>query len=542
MKIGDLRLLLSMGSGRRLFFASITGALFWSALVITNAYLLSEIIVGTIDHKGPITVYITVLAALWIVRALFQSYFDLWSLEQAIEIKEHFRSEATSHIENYSSQSSSLLSNVLTKGLNSLDIYFGRFIPQVIFASLTPLIVIATLFYQDVLSGFIAVVTLPLIPFFGALIGKYSSESVMRKWQTLGVLSAYFEDSLRGFITLKIFGRSNSQSQRIGKMGDAYTEETMKVLRISFLSAFALELIATLSVAVIAVSVGLRLVSGSMDFASALVVLILAPEVYFPVRNAASLFHASQDATQALEDLASIRAEDDIEVENANLPAEEITAISWEASEIRRGQHEVVNIAEGRVNQGELCFIVAPSGMGKTTFAHNLLASTFQTPIRAHCQDDSFLLEPCIQLAWQRLVGWVPQNPQLASGSVRDQFLLIEQATTDKKINDLLQQAGLSEYDLPQGLDTELGQGGESSHFASGGQIKRIALARALLRRPRIIVADEPTSDLDDASADAVMATLRTAAAAGAIVICITHDQEAIGLHDRVCVLERSTT
>jgi len=538
VKSVDLRLLLSTSSGRRLFVASLAGSAFWSGVVVSNAFLLAEIIVRIINHKPLVLRFIGAMAILWLIRALFQSRFDYWCSVVATRIKRQLRTDTTSQIENYATVSSAGLSNILTKGLNSLDIYLGRFIPQMIFATITPLVVIATLFLQDVISGFIAIITLPLIPLFGALIGRYSEESVMKKWQTLGTLSAYFEDSLRGFVTLKIFGRSRSQAKRIAQMGDVYTDETMKVLRISFLSAFALELIATLSVAVIAVSVGLRLVSGSLNFKTALVVLVLAPEVYFPVRNAASLFHASQDGTQALRELEDVKAEP-VETMTAMplpIPDAELNAISW--SDVVLNQ--VVLVPAARVERGQMLFIVGESGIGKTTFANNLLGSSFASRIEIHSKDQSFLLDRSLQTAWQKLIGWIPQNPQLASGTLRDQFTLVERSTADTHIEQALLKAGLALADLPHGLDTRIGKGGESSHAASGGQIRRIAVARALLRNPLLVIADEPTADLDATSAAAVMAALRQRQREGSMVVCITHDQSLAQIGDVICSVDRS--
>ena len=536
MKSVDLRLLLSSSSGRRLFMASLIAGVFWSLIVVTNAFLLAEIIVGIIGHKPHVFQLIAALALLWFLRAIFQSRFDYWCSVQAIRIKRQLRTDTTSQIENYSGGSSARLSNILTKGLNSLDIYLGRFVPQMIFATIIPLVVIATLFWQDTISGFIAVITLPLIPLFGALIGRYSAESVMKKWQTLGTLSAYFEDSLRGFATLKIFGRSKSQSKRIGQMGDVYTDETMKVLRISFLSAFALELIATLSVAVIAVSIGLRLVSGSMDFRTALIVLVLAPEVYFPVRNAASLFHASQDGTQALRELEDAKAEPAEVVAARSLQSEEVASLSWQPWDFLRD----VTVPSARVERGQMLFILGESGIGKTTFADNLLGFSFDAPIQIHAKGASFTLERGMQGAWQKLVGWIPQNPQLASGTLRDQFRLIDADVSDLQIENALLSAGLSLSDLPDKLETYVGKGGEGSHSASGGQVRRIAVARALIRNPLLVIADEPTADLDQASADEVMSALRQAQGNGAMVVCITHDLSLANDADLICFVGRS--
>jgi ABC-type transport system involved in cytochrome bd biosynthesis fused ATPase/permease subunit len=536
VKSVDLRRLLSTSSGRRLFYASISASVLWSVIIVGNAFLLAEIISGTIGHKSHVYQRIAQLALLWLIRASFQSSFDHWCSTQAIRIKNQLRTHTTSQIENYASQSSARLSNILTKGLNSLDIYLGRFIPQMIFATITPLFVIVTLFSQDPISGFIALITLPFIPLFGSLIGRYSAESVMKKWQSLGILSAYFEDSLRGFATLKIFGRSKSQSKRIAAMGDAYADETMKVLRISFLSAFALELIATLSVAVIAVSIGLRLVSGSMDFRSALIVLVLAPEVYFPVRNAATLFHASQDGTQALRELEEIGRPPDESAEGIPLISAEITSLSWLPWEFKRD----VKVPAAQVQLGQMLFILGESGIGKSTFANNLLGFSFDAPIQVQTQLGAFTLAQGMQGSWQELVGWIPQNPQLAKGTLRDQFRLLDAKVRDSQITNALAMAGLSLGDLPDGLDTKVGRGGEGSHSASGGQVRRIAVARALIRDPLLVIADEPTADLDRASADEVMRALRKVQANGAMVICITHDISLPNPLDSICSVARS--
>ena len=520
MKSSDLRLLLSRGGSRRVLFVAIAAALLWSAAIVVSALILSSLITDIINGERSVPTLLIYLACAWGFRAIFQSTFEFWCSRQAVRIKQELRSEVTGSLDVYSNIPASHMSVLLVKGLNSLDIYLGRFVPQMFFASITPVIVISTILILDPLSGLIAIVTLPLIPIFGALIGKYTADSVAKKWQTLGSLSKYFEDSLRGFVTLKIFGRHSSQSVRIKEMGDRYTEETMKVLRISFLSALALELCATISVALIAVSIGIRLVDDQISFGHALAVLILAPEVYFPLRNAASLFHASVDGTQALAELSAIRNMAEKKVDQVQHDFSSLSELAWEKWSLNVPRRINSTIDAGQLNGGDIHFIVGESGIGKTSFAMNLLGVGKTAKVYA----DAIELSPAYQESWFKVIGWIPQNPALASGTVRKQFTLVDSSLRDEVITTLLKKCGLPLSDLPQGLDTPLANASEGGSAASGGQIRKIAIARALAAKPRVIIADEPTADLDQESSNQVLATLREYAANGAIVICVSHD------------------
>ena len=520
MKSSDLRLLLSRGGSRRVLFVAIAAALLWSAAIVVSALILSSLITDIINGERSVPTLLIYLACAWGFRATFQSTFEFWCSRQAVRIKQELRSEVTGSLDVYSNIPASHMSVLLVKGLNSLDIYLGRFVPQMFFASITPVIVITTILILDPLSGLIAIVTLPLIPIFGALIGKYTADSVAKKWQTLGSLSKYFEDSLRGFVTLKIFGRHSSQSVRIKEMGDRYTNETMKVLKISFLSALALELCATISVALIAVSIGIRLVDDQISFGHALAVLILAPEVYFPLRNAASLFHASVDGTQALAELSAIRNMAEKKVDQVQHDFSSLSELAWEKWSLNVPRRINSTIDAGQLKGGDIHFIVGESGIGKTSFAMNLLGVGKTAKVYA----DAIELSPAYQESWFKVIGWIPQNPALASGTVRKQFTLVDSSLRDEVITTLLKKCGLPLSDLPQGLDTPLANASEGGSAASGGQIRKIAIARALAAKPRVIIADEPTADLDQESSNQVLATLREYAANGAIVICVSHD------------------
>lgn len=535
MKSKDMRLLLSRGSSRKLFLVVALAAPISASIVIANAVLLGAIIVGVIYRHPDTFQWIVVLAGLWIFRALFTAYFENWCSAKAAQIKSELRVLTTSSIGEIEPLSPSELSALLIKGTNSLDIYLGRFLPQLFSASVTPIAVIVTMFFFDPLSAVIAILTLPLIPFFGALIGRFTNDAVSKKWRSLGSLSRYFEDSLQGFLTLRIFGRHQSQGDRIQKMGDQYTDETMSVLKISFLSALVLELAATISVALIAVSIGLRLVDGKVSFIHGLTVLILAPEVYFPLRNAASLFHASADGTEILKRLREVESTKEPRAQQVDRDFSNAQVIQWSNWQLDIPGVAQSTIAAAGVERGQALFIVGESGIGKSSFAENLLGAHFDCELTI----DKVRLEPEHTAQYQSHLGWIPQLPQLAPGTIREQFQLVQPRITDEEIIQSLAQLLLPISELAFGLDSTLGGSDEKSAQLSGGQIRKVAVARALIRSPFLIIADEPTADLDSQSSEAIMSALRRAVSEGAALICITHDIDIAQENDRVIAVER---
>ena len=535
MKSKDMRLLLSRGSSRKLFLVVALAAPISASIVIANAVLLGAIIVGVIYRHPDTFQWIVVLAGLWIFRALFTAYFENWCSAKAAQIKSELRVLTTSSIGEIEPLSPSELSALLIKGTNSLDIYLGRFLSQLFSASVTPIAVIVTMFFFDPLSAVIAILTLPLIPFFGALIGRFTNDAVSKKWRSLGSLSRYFEDSLQGFLTLRIFGRHQSQGDRIQKMGDQYTDETMSVLKISFLSALVLELAATISVALIAVSIGLRLVDGKVSFIHGLTVLILAPEVYFPLRNAASLFHASADGTEILKRLREVESTKEPRAQQVDRDFSNAQVIQWNNWQLDIPGVAQSTIAAAGVERGQALFIVGESGIGKSSFAENLLGAHFDCELTI----DKVRLEPEHTAQYQSHLGWIPQLPQLAPGTIREQFQLVQPRITDEEIIQSLAQLLLPISELAFGLDSTLGGSDEKSAQLSGGQIRKVAVARALIRSPFLIIADEPTADLDSQSSEAIMNALRRAVSEGAALICITHDIDIAQENDRVIAVER---
>jgi ABC-type transport system involved in cytochrome bd biosynthesis fused ATPase/permease subunit len=537
MKSVQLRLLLSRGGSRSLFLIIGIGSMASTALVISLAFFIARVVVNLVQGDGEVLRDIFVVAALWAFKAFFQSRYESFTTIKALKIKADIRSEVTSSLPNFVATSPAALSNLLIKGLNSLDIYIGRFLPQMAAAAITPLAVITAIALIDITSALIAILTLPLIPIFGALIGKFTADSVAKKWSTLGTLSKYFEDSLRGFVTLRIFGRQRSQSKRIEEMGKQYTTETMKVLRISFLSAFALELCATISVALIAVAIGLRLVDGQISFITGLTVLLLAPEVYFPLRNAASLFHASADGKAALDEISKL-------FDSATSPFEQtlhdfsnFQTLSWGKWGLDIPLVAKSHLPSDQISRGEVLFITGDSGTGKTTFAKSLLGLSHDANIFI---DRTHKLTPSLVKSWQEVIGWIPQSPHFAPGSIADQFRIKNTEISDQEIAELLRRVGLDLIELPLGLATPIGGVGEKSAAVSGGQLRKIAIARALQVSPSLIIADEPSADLDEASTRVIMKELRSVVREGAALVCITHDTAMIHDDDRVISIVRA--
>jgi ABC-type transport system involved in cytochrome bd biosynthesis fused ATPase/permease subunit len=309
----------------------------------------------------------------------------------------------------------------------------------------------------------------------------------------------------------------------------------MSVLKVSFLSALVLELAATISVALIAVSIGLRLVDGNISFIHGLTVLILAPEVYFPLRNAASLFHASADGTEILEKLRNIELTKNPQIQQVQRDFSRVQSIEWANWQLDIPGVAKSTIAAAGVNRGEALFIVGESGIGKSSFAENLLGVHFDCELTI----DQIALEPAHSEQYQSQLGWIPQLPQLAPGTIRDQFQLVAPGISDSQILQSLAELSLPISELPSGLDSSLGGSDEKSAQLSGGQIRKVAVARALIRTPFLIIADEPTADLDSHSSEAIMSALRRAVAQGAALICITHDIDIAQPGDRVISVER---
>jgi thiol reductant ABC exporter CydD subunit len=425
------------------------------------------------------------------------------------------------------------LATVAVGGVDALETTFARYLPQVVLATVVPVAVLGLVAAIDLVSAGIMLLTLPLVPVFMWLIGRYTERRTRQRWQALRLLSAHFLDVVRGLPTLRAFNRSEAQAEQIARVSDDYRRATMGTLRVAFLSGTVLELAATLGIALVAVTVGVRLVDGGLGLEAGLTVLVLAPELYLPLRNLAAQYHASADGLAVAERLLDlVEAPESISAGRVEPPNPREAAVRLEGVSFsypaRRGT--VLTEVDLALEPGETVALTGPSGGGKSTIAALLLL--LAEPTAGRVTAGGVDLAGCDPVAWRAQVAWVPQRPTLFRGTVADNIRLGDRAAGDSAVREAALLAGAHAFvrELPDGYQTIVGDGGRP---LSAGQVRRIALARAFLRRAPLVILDEPTADLDPASAelvgDAVDRMLD-----GPTVLLITHRPELEARADRV--------
>ena len=527
MKPLDPRLLQYSRSSRGFIFVGVLLATLNAALVIAQSIAIATLVSGIFQHQA--TVSSSRSKLLWIAifflgrgtLGFFTEYLAAISStkmrnELRIGLLDKILSGRSRAIFNEGPATISLLA---TKGIDNLDGYFSRFLPQLFIAAVVPLTVGIAIASQDLNSGFIVLATIPLIPLFGILIGRFTGAATEKRWRTLSYLSGYFLDLLSGLPTLKVFGRSKNQTEKLNQVGEQYREETMKVLRISFLSALALEIIATLSVALIAVSVGLRLVGGSLSLKTGLFVLILSPEVYWPIRQVALYFHAAADGVEAANRIFAILEQPETDGTQTIL---KVDSISWEELTVNFAGRNQITIPKGEVAKGKINVLAGPSGSGKSTFLAILLGfiSNYSGDVIVASEGRRVSLTEMQSNKWRDLISWLPQEVNFPAGSVREILNPTSTNISDSEIIAALMRVGLSPTDLPTGLNTTVGT---LSETLSVGQKRKIALARALLKPAQIMILDEPSASVDDVSEADIASAIESAVADGKIVILVTH-------------------
>ncbi|WP_030443312.1 thiol reductant ABC exporter subunit CydD [Actinoplanes subtropicus] len=415
---------------------------------------------------------------------------------------------------------------LVTHGLDALDAYFARYLPQLVLAALVPAVVLVRLAPADPTATLTVAVTLPLIPVFMALAGMHAEAANRRQFRLLARLSHHFLDVVAGLSTLKVFGRAGAQIENIRRVGEEQRRVTMRTLRIAFLSSLVLELLATLSVALVAVGIGLRLVSGHLDLRTALLVLILAPEAYLPLRQVGANYHASAEGLAAASSAFEILSSASPSSGSAPVP---FGAIAFEDVVVRHRDADALRLSTV-IEPGSVVALTGPSGSGKSTALNVLLG--FASGDSGRVTVGGVDLATVDAAAWRSSIAWVPQRPYLVAGTIRANIALGAGSPDMSDIVQAARDAGAHHFvvDLPDGYDTVLGDDGAG---LSAGQRQRIALARAFLRDAPIVLLDEPTANLDAVTAGSVMGAIRRLAA-GRTVLMAAHRPELIALADRV--------
>ena len=516
MKPFDPRLLRYSRSSRGFLILSVVLAGIGAALSITQAYLLTSLITKLFQHHAVIEnlkLTLRTLVCVFILKATLGYITNFAASKFSTKIKGELREAVINkviggNVDALHRLGPAELSLLISRGINNLDGYFSKFLPQLFIASIVPITVGIAIAREDWKSGLIVIFTIPLIPLFGILIGRFTEQATQKKMQTLGLLSGYFLDLLSGLPTLKVYNRSKLQTKKLGEIGDQYRKETMKVLKISFLSSLALELVATLSVALLAVSIGIRLVNGSMHLREGLIVLILAPEVYWPIRQVSALFHAAQDGVAVSNQIFEIM--DAVEI-NGDVVIPDIKAITWSELTVSYPNRSTVTIPAGQLQSGKIHALVGPSGSGKSTLISILLGFTpiSSGEIIVSTSTGDLAFADIEKNHWRSLLSWMPQDPHFSSTTIRE--LVNEQSLSDVALN---------VNDLPNGLDTHVGS---LQDAISIGQKRKLALARALAKPSALLILDEPTASVDDISEEAITASLEREAQSGRIILVASH-------------------
>jgi ATP-binding cassette subfamily C protein CydD len=470
---------------------------------------------------------LTVLAAIIGIRVLMLWLHGLAAARGAVGVKAALRSRLLRRLgePDASPAPAGQTAVLMTRGLDALDPYLAGYLPQLVLAVVVPLAVVIWLATADWISMIIVVATLPLIPIFGILVGKRTSAAVERQWGALSKLGGHFLDVIAGLPTLRCFDRARAQAETVRSLADAHRRATMRTLRIAFLSALILELVATFSMALIAVPLGLRLLYGHMTLRTGLLVLLLAPEAYLPLRALGSRFHASAEglavAGQALDLLdRPVPARAPVAAYGPGLRLDGIVV------RYRGRERPALDDVTLTLGEGERVALVGPSGAGKSTLLK--VALGLIVPDKGTVGLDG---------ARPRSgdFAWVSQHPHLFAATIADNIRLGRPGATDEAVRAAATTAGAAGFveALPDGYLTRLGERGLG---LSAGQRQRIGIARAFLRDAPVLLLDEPTAHLDaETEQDILEATVRLMGSRS--VLMVAHRPAVLRYADRVVTL-----
>jgi thiol reductant ABC exporter CydD subunit len=506
-------------------------------LVVAQASLLASAITavyldgaGLADLRGDLVA----LAATVAGRAVLAWAQEAASHRAAVAVKTELRGRLLAHVARLGpawlqgpAGRAAEVTTLTTRGLDALDPYFSRYLPQLALAALVPVAILVRVMPADLVAGLTILVTLPLIPVFMALVGLTTEQRSRLQFALLTRLSRQMLEMIAGLSTLKAFGRASAQARAIRRLSEDQRRLTMRTLRLAFLSSLVLELLATLSVALVAVGVGLRLVGGSMDLRTALLVLILAPEAYLPLRQLGTHYHASAEGLAAAAKVfAILETPAPPRGTRTDLPGAPIVFDNLTVRYPDRAEPALTGLTL-RIEPGELVALTGPSGGGKSTALAALLGFVRPASGRILVGDGPAAVDlaDADPDAWRARVAYVPQRPYLFAGTVADNIRLGRPEASDAIVGRAARLA-----DLVLDLSTPVGENGAT---LSAGQRQRLALARAFLRDAPVVVLDEPTASLDGSTEATIVAAIRRLAE-GRTVLMAAHRPALLAVADRV--------
>lgn len=543
----------SKPASRWLFISTLLGILSGVFIIIQSSFL-ALIIDRTYLHNATRPALMSLLLSLLVIiifRAALSYAREIISFYSAKTIKEIVRKNVFKHLMSLSPQQltqfkTGALATTLMEQVEALHDFFSDYLPQMTIAVLLPLIILVVVFTQNWVAGIILLITAPLIPLFMALIGMHTAKLNQENFQTLAKMSAHFLDQLQGLTTLSLFNRARSQVDGIKTISDTFREKTMGILRVAFLSSATLELFGTLSIAMIAVYLGLSLLGlmhTSITLERGLFILLLAPEFFAPLRHLGTFYHARAQAMGAAEEILKVINGSGCETVDTETCVEQVAACATSVS-IRTevisitlenicfeysAQKKIIDDFNLSIHSGECIAITGPSGSGKSTLLY--LIAKLLTPHSGKIFANNTDIQEIENDAWRKNIGFLHQNTRLFHASIIDNIRIGHPSASEKEIEIATQKAGVLEFTntLPNKLNTLIS---ENNVGLSGGQIQRIALARIILKNAPLILLDEPTAYLDSENKKILFELLNEWRGKKTIFVA-THDIDVIDTCDK---------